>query len=589
MQASESDLWVFRDARSLVCGRVLVRQLQRSLDKLLEGSANEQELSAAIIQAGALESALADLGSAGTKSVAAVTDRLSAALFTHDPDSLQRAASALDHLMIPDTIPTSPPEGFSYYAVHPLDFVAAADNLPLSSFNVGVIGIRNIGTTLSAIVTAALKARGRNSSRITVRPNGHPYERSATFGNKQKDWIQEYLDRGSDFVVVDEGPGRSGSTFLSVGEALLQAAVPLDRITFLGTREVDPGELCAQDAANRWSKFRFRVARQVRLTDFKDYTYIGGGEWRKILFAERHWPESWPQMERLKFLSPDGTQIFKFEGMGPLGAAVRERSLRLAAAGFGPQIEAAQDGFSCYTVINGHPMSFAELTEDVLERIARYCAFRFSEFRAESNQCTSLPQMLESNLAREFHAELRKDSPILATELPALVDGRMQPYEWIRLPNGSILKTDGASHGDDHFFPGPTDITWDLAGAAVEWNLPPDAAAFLLSRFYQLTGKDPRPVFSMFKLAYAVFRVAWCKMAATTVSGTEEEIRLKNAYARYSACVRDELQRGGPEKSKSVNNRVVNNTSTAIFREEARQQARTQDSTPVLHDCSDCT
>jgi len=453
-----------------------------------------------------------------------------------------------------------------------------------------VIGIRNIGTTLSAIVTAALRARGRTGSRITVRPNGHPYERNTTFSHNQKDWIQEHLDRGSDFIVVDEGPGRSGSTFLSLGEALLLAGVPLDRITFLGTRAVDSAQLCAQDAAHRWSKFRFRVARQVRLTHFSSYSYLGAGEWRHVFLPPGTiWPDCWPQMERLKFLSPAGTQIFKFEGMGPLAAAVRERSLRLAAAGFGPHIYDAQDGFSCYTVINGHPMSFVELSEDVLERIARYCAFRFSEFRAESNQCTSLPQMLESNLAREFHVELRKDSPILATELPVVVDGRMQPYEWIRLPNGSILKTDGTSHGDDHFFPGPTDITWDLAGAAVEWNLPPDAASFLLSRFYQLTGKDPRPVFSMFKLAYAVFRVAWCKMAATTVSGTEEEILLKNAYARYSACVRGELQRGNFARSKTVKNWVVNNTSTPVFREEARQQTRTADSTPVLHDCSDCT
>jgi hypothetical protein len=294
-------------------------------------------------------------------------------------------------------------------------------------------------------------------------------------------------------------------------------------------------------------------------------------------------------LERLKFLSPDRTQILKFEGMGPLGAAVRERSLRLAAAGFGPRIEAAQDGFSCYTVISGHPMSFAGVSEDALERIARYCAFRLSEFRTESNQCTSLQQMLESNLAREFQVELSNDLPELATELPVVVDGRMQPYEWIRLPNGRMLKTDGASHGDDHFFPGPADITWDLAGAAVEWNSPPDAASFLLLRFYQLTGKDPRPLFSVFKLAYAVFRVAWCKMAATTVSGTEEEIRLKNAYARYSVCVRDELRQGNFAKSKSVKNRIVNSTGTALVRNEARSQACTADSTPVLHDCSDCT
>jgi len=588
MPASESDLWVFRDARSLVSGRVLVRELRRSLDRVLDRPTNEPALVETLIQAGTLESALADLGTAECEGVAAVTDSLSAALLSPDPDTLKGAASALDQVLVPATLATSPPEGFSYYAVHPLDFVAAADNLPLSRSDVGVIGIRNIGTTLSAIVTAAVRARGLKSSRITVRPNGHPYERNTRFSHNQKNWIREHLDRGSDFIVVDEGPGRSGSTFLSVGEGLLSAAVPLDRITFLGTREVDPAQLCAQDAANRWSKFRFRVAGPAKLSHFSSYSYIGGGEWRYVFLPTGAvWPECWPQMERLKFLSPDGTRILKFEGMGPLGAAVRERSLRLAAAGFGPGIEDARDGFSCYTVISGDPMSFPEVSEDVVDRIARYCAFRFSEFRSENSECASLTPMLESNLAREFQVELRNDLPELTTELPVVVDGRMPPYEWILLPDGRMLKTDGASHGDDHFLPGPTDITWDLAGAAVEWDLPPDAVSFLLSRFYQLTGKDPRPLFNIFKLAYAVFRVAWCKMAVTTVSRSEEEIRLNNAYTKYSAGVRGELRRGKFDKSPSAKRWLVNKTSRDALRDEARPQTCTPDSTPVLHDCSD--
>jgi hypothetical protein len=589
MSASQSDLWVFRDARTLASGRVLVRELQRSLDKLLQGSANETELSEAIIQAGSLESALADADITGAHVAAMVTDSVSASLFTPDPDSLKRAASALAFLKIPGMIPTSPPEGFSYYAVHPLDFVAAAEALPTSSSTVAVIGIRNIGATLSAIVTATLGARGQNAARTTVRANGHPYERSTTFSEQQKSWIRDQLDRGSDFIVVDEGPGRSGSTFLSVGEALVQVGVPLDQITFLGTREVDPGQLCAQDGANRWSKFRFRAARQVTLDSFSDYSYLGAGEWRHMFLPSgTAWPECWPQMERLKFLSPDGSQIFKFEGMGSAGAAVRERSQRLAAAGFGPHIDDARDGFSSYTFISGNPITSAEVSEHALERIAEYCAFRSSEFRTDRDHFNSLPDMLASNLSREFQVEPSADWSVLGAGRRVLVDGRMQPNEWIRLLDGRMLKTDGASHGDDHFLPGPTDINWDLAGASLEWNLSRDAESLLLLRFYQLTGKDPRPSFCVFKLAYAVFRVAWCKMAATTVLGTSEEVRLQNAYARYSACVREELRRGNFDKSKSVKDWAVNTTRPAIHMDQA-QQSSTPDSKPVLHDCSDCS
>ena len=585
MSASESDLWVFRDARTLVSGRVLVRELQRTLDKLLQGSASETQLVEAIIRAGSLESALADADAAGAHIAAVVTDSVTTALFTPNPDSLRRAASALQSLSVPATIPTSPPEGFSYYAVHPLDFVTAANKLSLSSSIVAVIGIRNIGATLSAIVTAALRARGQDAARMTVRANGHPYERNTVFSEQQKSWIREQLDLASEFLIVDEGPGRSGSTFLSVGEALLQAGVPFERITFLGTRDVDPAQLCAQDAVRRWSKFRLRAARQVTLDHFSNYSYLGAGEWRHIFLPHGTvWPECWPQMERLKFLSPDRTQIFKFEGMGSAGAAVRERSRRIAAARFGPGIDDAQAGFSSYSVISGRPMSSAEVSEHALERIAEYCAFRLSEFRTDNDHFNSLPDMLASNLVREFQVEPSSDWPMLGTDTPVLVDGRMQPHEWISLPDGSMFKTDGASHGDDHFLPGPTDITWDLAGASLEWNLSRDAESFLLSRFQRLTGKDPKPSFSVFKLAYAVFRVAWCKMAATTVPGSAEDIRLRTAYASYSASVRDQLRRPDLQKPR---NSLANQASAEVLIEAAPKSV-TAESTPVLHDCSDC-
>ena len=62
-----------------------------------------------------------------------------------------------------------------------------------------------------------------------------------------------------------------------------------------------------------------------------------------FLDEEHEWPESWTQMERLKFLSPDRRQFFKFEGMGPIGSEVRERAFALAAAGFSPAVADAGD------------------------------------------------------------------------------------------------------------------------------------------------------------------------------------------------------------------------------------------------------
>src|SRR5207237_5292952 len=112
-------------------------------------------------------------------------------------------------------------------------------------------------------------------------------------------------------------------------------------------------------------------------------------------------------------------------------------------------------------------------------------------------------------------------------------------HEWLLQADGRILKTDAISHGDDHFFPGPTDIAWDLAGAIAEWQMDSQAADFLLARFAQLSGDDPRPRFPAFLLAYTVFRMGYCKMALSAEAGSPEEIRLRQAYQHY----RGEAQR----------------------------------------------
>jgi hypothetical protein len=123
----------------------------------------------------------------------------------------------------------------------------------------------------------------------------------------------------------------------------------------------------------------------------------------------------------------------------------------------------------------------------------------------------------------------------LCTWAPILADGRMLPYEWIRDTGDSWVKVDGFTHGDDHFFPGPTDIAWDLAGAIIEWNMDESAAQFLMHSFMHQTGLDVSGKISEFKLAYTVFRLAYCKMALPTVFGSPEWNRMERAYQHYKA------------------------------------------------------
>jgi len=489
-----------------------------------------------LIQAGELESALADLNAPGAPAAARLTDALAVRLCTGDGDEGMDPNQLAGKIEAPETISISPPEGFTYYALHPLDFARAVEQIPDHPSKCAVIGVRSIGTTLSAVTTAVLNARGRAATRITVRPSGHPYARSAEFSPEQERWIAEQLLQSAQFLVVDEGPGRSGSTFLSVVEALGRVGIPRDRITIVGSREFDPQGLCAEDAAQRWRGLHYVCTAPSISSRFLNFPYIGGGDWRTYFCgAEQEWPESWTQMERLKFLSPDRRQFFKFEGMGPRGREVRERAFLLASEGFSPAVCDAGDGFLSYTAVEGRHLGKEDVSPSLLEEIARYCSFRSSEFTCTATHNSELGHMLEFNVQQEFGRDLKLESGQLTAATPLLADGRMQPHEWISSTKSKLLKTDAISHGDNHFFPGPCDIAWDLAGTVVEWGLNAQATEFLLGKFRQFSGVPISQQFEDFMLAYCVFRLGFCKMATSTVVGSREEYRLESAYRSYRA------------------------------------------------------
>jgi len=538
VSSAQNDLWIFRDGSKLVSGKEMVRDLERRVSAGNNGSA----LLDSLIEAGELEAALADANCAEAPIAAQITDILAWAVCSGQDSS--PALQFIAQIHPPDQIAFSSPEGFTYYALHPLDFAQITSRISEEPKACALVGIRSIGTTLSAMCAAGLRSAGRPVSRITVRPTGHPYARRTEFSSPQLHWIGEQLAIDAQFLVVDEGPGRSGSTFLSVAEALQRAGVPNGRITILGSRQPNPAELCAEDAIARWKSFHFVSTMPSVNKRFEGYTYLGGGAWRHVVFQNfQDWPESWTQMERLKFLSPDRQALYKFEGMGPLGIEVRDRACVLADAGFSPRAAEAGGGFVQYQWLDGHVMNAKDLTSTVLDRLAEYCAFRASQFCTRRNSTNELHHMLEHNVRQEFGAELNLDADIFAAHNPVLADGRMQPYEWITTDAGEVIKTDAVSHGDDHFFPGPCDIVWDLAGVAIEWQLDGNGCEYLLNRFQALTARDAKPQMLPYMLTYSIFRLGFCKMAISTVLGSTEESRLRSAYAHYRGIAKGLLAR----------------------------------------------
>jgi hypothetical protein len=551
-------VWVFREGKKHVRTRDLVRELQDSIC----GARLQQpdDLIDVLIRAGELEAGLADHGSPAALVFRNLTDLAAGALVRgRELKQLSACGASLEALELPTSLLISPPEGFAYYALHPLDFAETVAGFAKPGTHYAVVGIRSIGTTLSAVVKAALEQRGACADRITVRPTGHPYARVTQLSEEQRRWVHDQLSRDAEFLIVDEGPGLSGSSFLSVGEALSQAGVPSERVSFLGSRQPDVKTLRARDAVNRWSRFAWRQAQGNAFRRMREFLYVGGGTWRAVLLnGEPDWPASWTQMERLKFVSPDRKWLVKFEGLGRFGKKAKERASCLSQGGFGCAAQDAGDGLMGYPLVSGLSLRAQHLAPAILHRIAEYCGFRAREFRLPEEPVQQLEEMSRFNLIEEFGggeaaAELWDLSPndqgafseiatgALATGNPVLVDGRMQPHEWLMRSDGTILKTDATSHGDDHFFPGPSDIAWDLAGAIVEWGMDSEAAEFFVSRYARLTNDDPRTRLPAFLLAYTVFRMGYCKMASEAEAGSTEEIRLRDAYERYRNRVTDQL------------------------------------------------
>jgi hypothetical protein len=245
-------------------------------------------------------------------------------------------------------------------------------------------------------------------------------------------------------------------------------------------------------------------------------------------------------MERLKFLSPDRAVVFKFEGYGRFGSEIRERANVLSEAGYVASSIGTLDGFGCYPFLKGTILSQTDLNREVLDRMAEYCAFRAGQFRApDPPDSSEIRSMVQFNVAEEFGVELNGQLAPLEGKRHVLVDGRMLPHEWIRTQDGRLMKCDATAHGDDHFFPGPsTDICWDLAGAIIEWQMSPDGTQRFIDRYRSLSGDDPGLRLPAFLLAYAVFRMAYCKMAAAAMQASGEETRLQDSYLRYRAAAK---------------------------------------------------
>jgi hypothetical protein len=536
-----SEFYIFRESRR----RVRASELAAALGEELRGLASRVQpdrLHSLLLRAGELECGLCDaqVPSATCEQAGHLTDLFSEAALAcdsskHGYDSQSLAITALpilEQISSTQTLGISAPEGFAYYALHPLDYADLITRLKINATSALVVGIRSIGGTLSAVVAARLRELGVSASRTTVRPTGHPYDRVCELDPGQVREIAANVAAGGEFLICDEGPGRSGSSLLSVAEALEQAGVPRSRILILCSHEPDVSGLRAHDAALRWSNYRCVPTNMTQRLPADAVERLEADVCRRRLLPEQNdWLPIWPQFERLTYASADGGVLLTFEGHGHYGEAVTARNQALSDAGFGLPYLGHEVGFGKHAVVQGTLARQEDLTPQLLADMAEYCAWRAVAFGVQNVGDSDLETMTRVNFEREF--ELALDDLTFPVVRSAVCDARMMPQAWLQREDGRWLKLDAATHGDDHFFPGPCDIAWDLAGIVVEWALNSSAREFLLARYREASGHDARRRMQAYELAYATFRMAWSRMAAGSVGDAEEERRLMRDYRKY--------------------------------------------------------
>ncbi|MDB5682550.1 MAG: hypothetical protein JWM75_248, partial [Sphingomonas bacterium] len=135
-------------------------------------------------------------------------------------------------------------------------------------------------------------------------------------------------------------------------------------------------------------------------------------------------------------------------------------------------------------------------------------------------------------------AEAHAQAPAMESRVVRMAtDNRCDPHEWLRLPDGRILKADALDHDAAHDLIGAQDLAWDVAGIAAEFDLDEDAMGQLVAATERAAGRAiDRALLGFLLPCYCAFRLGAAQLAADGLGGwTAEQARNRTAVARYAA------------------------------------------------------
>src|SRR4051812_28618801 len=356
---------VYRDQRSRDDPRQAFSEL-RSLARRCSGAPSHDTARDALIASGTLEAAVADAvfpqadGVHPLVQAMRTSSEIAGHLLWHTWHHnahgaaawwrrLGRQLESIDAGGLPAEVEFSVPEGYAHYAVYPEMYLESARRCVarLGQIEAVCLGLRSIGTSLSAAVTAALNELGCQSRSATVRPRGNPYSRRPSVSDELVTLLRP--KETTYYLIVDEGPGISGSSMAGVADLLRSWGVTDDRILLFPSWQTDGTHLGSPLARAVWHRHqqfttrfedvwlrsgRFQAAFPGELQD------VSAGEWRRVLYdSPAEYPAVHPQHERRKYLlhqeNARGPSTFaSFAGFGEYGRSKFRRAERLAAAGF---------------------------------------------------------------------------------------------------------------------------------------------------------------------------------------------------------------------------------------------------------------
>ncbi len=462
------------------------------------------------------------------------------------------------------------PEGFAYYALLPECHLEAAALVAreLRPRRAVCIGLRSIGTSLSAVAAAALAEHGCEAASLTLRPRGHPFDRRLRLSRPLADRLRDAVRDGALVLLVDEGPGLSGSSLTGAARTLEELGARDEQVVLLPGHEPDPASFVSEEARRRWVRHRRfvvpferawiesgRLARAFEASALPD---LSGGLWRRLAYPEETaYPAVQPAHERRKYLrlaarkEGDGRPtLLKFEGLARYGRAALERAGRLAEAGFGPAPRRLRHGFLEMDWVGGRPLSAADYGPRARDTFAAYLAHRAaSEGTPRPAPFEALASLLRTNAEEALGAGARRGVGALLAQEAAVragvaiaVDGRMLPHEWVEDRGGRLVKADGIDHHDDHWYPGRQDVAWDVAGAAVEFELDPAAEGALVATCaYALADPGLAARVPFHRAAYLAWRLGYCTLAASSLPPCPDRARFEALAGRYTAARRGAL------------------------------------------------